>query len=290
MYLRNAVVIGVLFASLRYASAASDGEAFRTPKDAASNPVAAKADDTDAMLKILGPSAHDIVVSGDPVADKNARHRFVERAEQRLRIVSDPRETGKKVIEIGKDDWLLPIPLVQSGDKWRFDVDAGKGEILLRRIGDNELSAIEIMHGYVEAQHEYSDRAKGSGHTPQYAQRGYSTPGKHDGLYWESQGPNDESPAGEAIAKAMAQGYAAEVGQPLYGYHFRILTSQGPNAPGGAMSYIENGVMTKGFAMIAWPADYGSTGVMTFQGDRSGIVFQKDLGEETAAVAAKITA
>jgi hypothetical protein len=228
------------------------------------------------------------VITNDPVADENARKDFVEKANETMHVVSDPAEASRKILEVGAGNWPLPIPLVKTNGKWYFDVDQGEHEILLRRIGDNELTAMNVCQGFVEAQYTYAAENSGKTGHPQYARKFISSPGTHDGLYWKSDNPDDESPIGDLIARALAEGYT-DKSKPYHGYHFKVLTGQGPHAPGGAMSYLDDQVMTKGFAVLAWPSEYKVTGVMTFQVDRTGILFQKDLGEKTAAIAGAIT-
>jgi Protein of unknown function (DUF2950) len=291
--LRAAAVLAAA-AALRiaagYAGPQPRGESFRTPEDAAKALVAAaKADDVRGLLQILGPAARPILITGDPVADRTVRQKFAANAAERMRVVSDSKRPGWMVVEVGQSRWPTPIPLVRVNGAWRFDVDAGKHEILMRRIGDNELSAIEICRGYVEAQDEYADRERAAGKAPQFAQTFFSSPGRRDGLYWKSDDPEDQSPIAEIVAKAISEGYRT-TGTPYHGYYFRILKEQGPHAPGGAKSYVDNGAMSRGFALIAWPSDYGSTGVMTFLVDKTGIVYQRDLGPQTTAVASAMTA
>lgn len=260
------------------------GEAFHSPNEAAKAIVrAAKNDDVAALVKILGPSSEELVVTSDTVADRNARQTFARKAATRLDIVPDHSEPSRKYIEVGNDGWPLPIPLIEKENKWYFDVELGRNAIRIRRIGDNELTAINVLRGYVEAQYAYASRMH------QYAQKFFSTPGQRDGLYWESSDPNDECPVAQMVARAISEGYEEKT-EPFHGYRFRILTGQGSHARHGAMSYVDNGKMTKGFALIAWPAHYGSSGVMTFIVDRTGIVYQKDLGEDTQAAASNVTA
>jgi hypothetical protein len=267
------------------AIAASDGESFTSPDLAAKALLsAAESNDAASLLKILGPSAKDILTTSDPVADNRVRAAFTRKAKQRMLVVSDPYQPGQKILEIGNDKWPFPIPLVQTDGNWQFDVDQGKEAILLRRIGNNEIDAIDLCRGYVEAQNEYFEQDRTGKGVRQYAQQFISSPGQHDGLYWQSTDPKDQSPIAEMIAKAIAEGYTTR-NQPFHGYRFKILKGQGPQAPGGAMSYLENNAMTHGFALIAWPAEYRSTGVMTFLVDRAGIVYQKDLGAKTAQLA-----
>jgi hypothetical protein len=206
-----------------------------------------------------------------------------------MKLVPDPKEANAKTLLVGKDEWPLPIPIVKVKGQWYFDVEQGKQEILARRIGSNELDAIEVCRGYVEAQNDYAEEDRTGSGVLHYAQKIISSPGKHDGLYWPSTGENDESPIGAIVARAFAEGYTKKHA-PYHGYFFKILTSQGPHATGGAMSYLHNDLMTTGFALIAWPSDYRSTGVMTFVVDKAGIVYQKDLGPKTAEIAGAYTA
>jgi Protein of unknown function (DUF2950) len=279
--------VGAFLVTAGYAATpSSGGEGFNSPEEAAKAIVAAaKSQNVANVLKILGPSAREILVTGDPVADRNVRQQFAERAAEKMQVVSDPKHPGWKIIEVGNDNWPLPIPIVEANGQWRFDTDKGKHEILLRRIGNDELSAIEICRGYVEAQNEYAERDHTGGHGPRYAQKVASSPGQRDGLYWKSDDPNDESPIAEIFARATKEGYTKRT-EPYHGYFFKVLKGQGPHASGGAMSYLDNGAMTRGFALIAWPSNYGSTGVMTFLVDKTGIVYQKDLGPQTARIAA----
>ncbi len=273
-----------------YAGPQPRGESFRTPEAAAAAlAAAARANDVPGLLRILGPAARPILITNDPVSDRTVRRKFATKASERMSVVPDPNRPGYKVVEVGESRWPLPIPLTRGNGGWRFDVDAAKQEILLRRIGDNELSAIEISRGFVEAQNEYAGRAGAAGKAPQFAQKFFSSPGQRDGLYWKSDDQNDQSPVAEMVAKAISEGYRTK-GTPYHGYYFRILKEQGPHAPGGAMSYLDNGAMNRGFALVAWPSDYRSTGVMTFVVDKTGIVYQRDLGPQTADVAGAMTA
>jgi hypothetical protein len=243
------------------------------------------------LLKIFGAGGAKLVSSGDPVADDNARQRLASEYAASHRI--DYEGDSKAVLSIGKDDFPLPIPLVKNGSAWHFDTATGAQEILDRRIGRDEFNTIEVCHTYVEAQREYAALSlvgKGQG---EYAQKFRSSPGKHDGLYWEVENAADESPLGPLVASARAEGYGPNADgtpTPYQGYYFKILTRQGPNAPGGAKDYIVNGHMTGGFAMIAFPAKYGDSGVMTFIVDQTGVVFEKNLGPGTEAIARRIAA
>jgi hypothetical protein len=277
------VTIGTLHIGVGLAS--PEGESFSTPEQAARALVrAAERHDVAGALKILGPSAKELLTTSDPVADRRMRATFVKRAKEKMVVISDPDRPKQKLLELGNDRWPFPIPIVRSAGQWRFDVSQGKQQILLRRIGNGELTAIDVCRGYVEAQNEYFDRDWTGRGGRQYAQKVVSSTGQRDGLYWPSTDANDESPISEFVAKAIAEGYTKR-GQPYQGYYFKILKGQGPHASGGAMSYLEDGAMTRGFALIAWPSDYRSTGVMTFLVDRAGIVYQKDLGAKTAEIA-----
>jgi hypothetical protein len=242
------------------------------------------------LLKIFGVGGAKLISSGDPIADADAKQRLATEYKASHKI--DYEGADKAVLSIGKDDFPFPIPLVKEGSAWHFDTAAGEHEILDRRIGANELHTIEVCHAYVEAQREYAAmNPAGKGHG-EYAQQFHSSPGNHNGLYWEAANAADESPFGPLVANARAEGYgpnAAGTPTPYHGYYFKILTRQGPNAPGGAKDYIVNGRMTGGFAMIAFPAKYGDSGVMTFIVDQTGVVFERNLGPDTAAIARQIT-
>jgi hypothetical protein len=255
---------------------------------------AAIARDTNAIHAIFGPIGHELV-SPDVVQATEGFNLFVERLKEKAALVrlSDSRYE----LEIGTDGWPFPIPVVKSGDgKWFFDTAAGKEEILNRRIGANELGAIDVCHAYVDAQREYAGSDRKGDEVLEYAQNLMSTPDTHDGLYWPAKNPGDEiSPLGPLIAQARDEGYHRRTGllteeqTPYHGYYFRILTRQGAHAPGGKYNYIINGHMIGGFALIAWPAEWGNTGVMTFIVNQRGKVFQKDLGPKTASRAKAIT-
>ena len=249
---------------------------------------ALKANDVKAMLAILGPDARPLIVTGDPVADHQERERVVRDYEEAHSLAMSG-ET-KAVLQIGKDDWPMPIPLVKEDAGWRFDTHAGKEEILNRRIGRNELAAIEVCRAYVDAQREYYLRNPGRDALHQYAQKFLSTKGKRDGLYWTTKDGEEPSPFGPLIARAQGRGYVKAKdarGKPLpyYGYYYRILKSQGPDAPGGAYDYVVRGKMIGGFALVAYPANWGNSGVMTFIVNHDGVVYQKDLGPDTATIA-----
>jgi hypothetical protein len=278
-----AIVASVLFA-IPIAAATPEGRGFWSPDEAAKALIsAAKSDDVAALIDILGPASREILTTSDPVADAQIRRKFVERANAKIKLVPDPREPKAKTLVVGKEEWPLPIPIVQAHGKWYFDVEQGKQEILARRIGGDELDAIEVCRGYVEAQNDYAEVDRTGSGVPHYAEKIVSSPEKHDGLYWAND-RNGDSPIGAVVAKAFAEGYTKR-NEPYHGYYFKVLTAQGPHASGSAMSYLQDGLMTKGFALIAWPADYGSTGIMTFLIDKTGIVYQKDLGAKTSEIA-----
>jgi hypothetical protein len=281
---------GALLIGALGSAAIPGGRAFSSPEAAANALVsAAKANDVKGLIEILGPSSRDIVSTRDPVEDRNIRRQFAARATQKMRLVPTRGRPNERTLLAGNDKWPLPIPIVQREGKWYFDMARGRQEILNRRIGSNELDAIEVCRGYVEAQNDYGEKHQTDNGVPVYAQRVISSPGQHDGLYWAGESGMDESPIGKIIATAFAEGYTRR-GDPFHGYYFKVLTGQGPHAPGGEHSYLDNGVMTKGYAMIAWPANYGSTGIMTFFVDKTGIVYQKDLGPNTERIAAAYTA
>jgi hypothetical protein len=288
---RVLLLAGVLcaLAPLARAHAAAAKQTYPSADDAAAALVAAaKANDTRALLEILGPDAQAIVSSGDPVADRAARERFVASYEEAHQIV--PGANGEMVLQTGKDQWPLPIPLVKSGAGWRFDTAAGKQEILTRRIGRNELATIQSCLAYVDAQQEYYERNPQGGKLRQYAQHLASAKGKKDGLYWDTGEGEPESPLGPVFAAARRQGYALGTGKPspYHGYYFHVLKAQGPHAPGGAYDYVAHGEMIGGFALIAYPAEYGSSGIMTFLVNQDGVVYQKNLGPDTTKLAQAI--
>jgi hypothetical protein len=269
-------------------SAASAQQSFKTPEEAVEALAgAAKAHDRKGVLAVLGADAADIVSSGDDVADRADRDRVIEAYDAKRQVVMEGAD--KAVLVLGNQDWPFPIPLVRKDGSWRFDTAAGREEILFRRIGRNELAAIQTILAFVDAQQEYAE--KGIGGNGVYAQRIVSRPGTKDGLYWPAQSGEDESPLGDLAASAAAEGYRA--GQqriPYHGYYYKVLTRQGPNAPGGALDYVVRGKMIGGFALVAYPAQYGNSGVMTFLVNHQGTIYEKDLGEQTAGIASGMTA
>jgi hypothetical protein len=273
------------------ATPTSAQESFATPQQAVDALVDATRSGRLARLaRILGPGGASLIRSGDPVADRDARRHFVAAYDRRHAI--ELHGVAKAVLTVGRESWPMPIPLVRTASGWRFDTAAGRQEILDRRIGRNELAVIQVCRAYVEAQREYAALAAGSGGRTEYAQHFMSHAGRHDGLYWPTRPDEPQSPMGPLVAQARARGYTPgkDGGKPhpYYGYYFRILTGQGPHAPGGARSYLTDGRMTGGFALLAYPAEYGDSGIMTFMVSQNGIVFEKNLGPQTGESASKL--
>lgn len=271
------------------AVAATPQRVFATPEAAATALVQAlRAHDRAAVLAILGQSASPWLSSGDPVADRAAREGFVQRYEEKSRVAVAP--DSKAQLLIGADDWPFAFPLVKGKAGWRFDTEAGKTELLARRIGGNELAVVNVLLAIVDAQREYASADRDGSGLRQYAMKISSTEGKRDGLYWKTADGEPDSPLGPLVTRAAAEGYKGSQGQqPYHGYLFRLLKSQGPHAKGGAMDYVVRGRMIGGFAAIAYPAKYGNSGVMTFIVNHDGVVYERDLGKDTAARVASIT-
>jgi hypothetical protein len=273
------------------AASAAEPRHFASPEAAVDALVAAvRVDDRTTLLAIMGADAEPILSSGDAVQDSSVRARFIEMYDQRHRFETIAKTT---ILEIGDSDWPFPIPLRHEAKGWRFDTAAGKREILLRRVGGNELWTIQTMLAYVDAQEDYAELQSATGPVF-FAQRIVSTPGTHDGLYWPTQAGEEPSPLGPLVAAAHAEGYRARAdgaaGQtPYHGYLYRVLTRQGPSASGGSVDYVVDGKMIGGFALVATPARYGDSGVMTFMVSHHGVVYQKDLGPKTETLAAQIT-
>jgi len=262
---------------------------FDSPDKAADALVAAaKAGDTSQILNILGPGGSDIIDSGDPVADKNRRDDFIEAYDAKHSITPDSDNPEQMILVIGDNDWPLPIPIVKAGTAWRFDSIAGRQEILYRRVGENELDAIQVALAYVDAQREYANADPEGKGTHAYATKLMSSAGKKDGLYWPTEEGQPQSPLGDAVAEAQSQGYAPGSGAPFHGYYYKILTRQGAAATEGEEDYIVHGKMIGGFGLVAYPAQYGNSGVMTFIVNYEGKVLQKDLGPGTPVLAPRI--
>ncbi|HMN47251.1 MAG TPA: DUF2950 domain-containing protein [Povalibacter sp.] len=269
-------------------AATTTATTFATPEAAIDALVAAvEGNDVAALKEILGPGIDELLSSGDEVEDRAEREAFIARyREQHMLVAGGP---DRLVLQVGADHWPLPIPLVRGNDGWHLDGEAGADEIVVRRIGANELHTIDVMRGFVEAQEDYAAVAHDGGNTGVYAQKLRSDAGKQDGLYWEAGTGAAESPAGPALAAATSEGYNAAKGEPYHGYLYRILLSQGAAANGGAKDYVVDGKLTGGYALLGWPADYGASGIMTFIVNQDGVVWQRDLGEDTAKAVADIT-
>src|SRR5436189_5602770 len=255
---------------------------FDTPKQAADAliEVAGNFDITTAK-EILGPDSDDIVTSEDPVMDKNRAQASAAKAKEKSSTQIDKGDPNRAILLVGNDDFPLPIPIVKRKGKWSFDTKVGREEILNRRIGANELNAIDICRGFDEAQHEYAQEKHDDSKVNQYAQRVLSTPGKHDGLAWQNADGTWGGPVGEEVAKALEEGYKAARGTPYHGYYFKVLKGQGPSAPMGEMDFMVGGAMIGGFALAAAPAEYRVTGVQTFIVGPDGVVYEKNLGPDT---------
>lgn len=276
-----------LLLSVRLAAGADTPQAtFESPRQALHALAAAvKTNDTGKVLSVLGPDAKDIVSTGDPVADKQGRQRFLDAYNRHKSLML--QSNGSVVVHLGAENWPFPIPIVKEGTKWHFDTTVGQQEVLNRRIGADELNAIKVCQAYVEAQREYYSEVRGEEGVVEYASKIVSDTGKHNGLYWKVAVGEPISPVGPLIATAEAEGYqpGKKTGHGYHGYRFRILSAQGANAPGGAYSYVINGHMVAGYAMVAYPIEYGKTGEMTYVVNHNGVIYQKDLGEKSEEIA-----
>jgi hypothetical protein len=284
------VIAGLALAVGVYAAEPTQ-QSFASSDDAAAALVAAaRSHDTVALRTVLGPGSAPLVSSGDRHADEAAMRRFVDAYDAKHALVPDGPD--RMVLEAGSNDWQLPIPIVQREGRWYFDAREGAQEIIDRRIGRNEIAAIRVCLVYVDAQTDFFDRMEQETGSGAYAQRLVSAQGRHDGLYWSAADGQDDSPLQPLVSQAQEEGYPGQMLNrslaPYQGYFFRILNSQGAEAPGGAKNYVQNGRMTGGFALIAWPARYASSGIMSFIVNQDGVVFQKDLGPDTARLAANI--
>ena len=283
--LHRAILPGIVALAL-FGSPSRAQESYKSPEDAAAALAAAVKAGPKDIMKVLGRAAEDIVSSGDEVADADIRQRFTSMFDQKHSIKAEGNKTA--TLMLGPDDFPFPIPLVNTRNGWEFDTDEGRIEVLRRRIGRNELDAIQTVLAYVDAQNEYADKDRGEG-VGVYAQRIVSSPGKKDGLFWRDD--SDPSPLGTLAAEASREGYETGDGRPApyHGYYFHILKGQGRDTPGGALNYVVKGKMIGGFALIAWPAEYGNSGVMTFLVNHAGTVYQKDLGKRTEFIAERTT-
>jgi hypothetical protein len=285
-YRISIILIAMVIIALAFTgspAAAVEPKVFPAGEDAVNEFIKAlRENNNEELLAIFGSDANDLVSSGDEVADKQGRQMLIKAYDEQNSIAP---EGDKLVLIVGKNAWPFPIPLIKQEGQWVFDTNSGKEEILNRRIGQNELNTIQVMLAIVDAEREYAMKSRDSNGLLEYAQKFKSDPGKKNGLYWETKEGEEPSPLGLFAAKAKEEGYfekeSSEGPQPYHGYFYRILTAQGPNAPGGAFDYIVNGKMIGGFAAISYPAEYGNSGVMTFIVNHEGVVYQKDLGEDT---------
>lgn len=287
-----ALLLGIFFVSS--AAWSAQEQRFASSDDAVKALTAAGRDkDTNALAAIFGPATSHLV-SADPVQASNGLANFSRRIAEK--VVAVPKSDSKIELDLGYDAWPFPIPLVKRDAEWFFDTAAGQEEILNRRIGRNELDTIRVCQAYVEAQREYASVDRQGDGVIQYAQHLRSTPGAHDGLYWHAAPGEEASPLGPLIAEAKSEGYThdtkimTEVQNPYHGYYFKVLTRQGRHAAGGKFDYVINGHMVAGFALVAWPAEWGNSGVMTFIVNRAGKVYEANLGRKTASIALKMTA
>lgn len=283
LFLRTALVMFATGLTLR------SQQTFSTPQAAAQALVDAAAhDDSAAMLKLFGPGGKDIVQSGDAADDKTAREQFAAHAREKLQVEADHDNPNRATIIVGNQDWPLPVPLIRKNGQWSFDAASGRVEILARRIGRHELAAIDVCRAYVEAQMEYASRDRDANGMLEYAQHIISSPGKKDGLYYEGEAETLVPKSFADAAAVLMQG-KGKTPVPYHGYFFHILKAQGPDAQGGAMDYVVKGVMMGGFALVAWPAEYGVSGIQTLIVNHQGVVYEKDLGPQTAALARQMT-
>ena len=284
-----AVLVALAGFAASVQAAETKQKTFKSPESAVKAMVdASKAGDVKALEALLGPGSMDLISSGDDVDDARGRDLFVKAYGEAHRLAKDG--ANKRILYIGKDDWPMPVPIVKAGNRWRFQTEEGRKEILSRRIGENELAAIQTCLAIVDAQKEYAVLDRDTDKLLEYAQKFASEQGAKDGLYWETAPGEPLSPLGPLVASATAEGYGnAQQLSPYHGYFFRILTAQGENANGGAYSYIVNGNMIGGFAVVAYPALYRSSGVKTFIVNHEGVVHEKDLGQETAKLAMEMT-
>ena len=278
-----AILFGLVIATGCAKQSVDDGT-FKTPEDAVSALVTAlQKDDVAGLQALLGPGSEELLNSGDAVQDASDRAAFLAAYESKHALTDDGAD--RKILVTGQDDWPMPIPIVKRDGGWQFDGEAGIDEMIYRRVGGNELGAIDVCRGFVNAQLEYASEGRDGDPAGIYALKLVSDAGLHNGLYWSTEEGEPPSPAGPFVAAAAAEGYRRAEGDeraPYHGYYYRMLYAQGENANGGARDYFKDGLLTEGFALVAWPADYGSSGVQTFIVNQDGIVFQKDLGEDTA--------
>lgn len=266
-------------------SAVTAPKTFATPQQAADALIASATNyDVDSLLQIFGPEGKDFVSSADPVRDKAYAQAFVAKAREQNVVTLDAKNRSRAILTVGNDDWPFPVPIVSKAGKWYFDAKQGHDEILYRRIGANELDAIQICRGFVEAQKEYASEIHDNSGVNQYAQQIISSPGKHDGLYWKNEDGTSGGPVAEPVARAIEEGYSANDQSGYHGYYFKVLRGQGPAAQLGQLDYVINGAMIGGFALVAVPVQYRVTGVKTFMVSYDGVVYEKDFGPESLSV------
>lgn len=285
-----ALMIIVLSFPLQSYAAQARQKSFASPEEAVAALInALKADNMKELTSIFGPASKEVLSSGDTVEDRAGRERFLKAYETKNTLIKDGDD--KAFLQIGAEEWPFPVPIIKKGGKWSFNTKEGKEELINRRVGRNELDTIQVCLAYVDAQREYVSKDRDGNGIVEYAQKFISSPGKKDGLYWEAKEGEDESPFGDLIAMATREGYKKKSDKPIpyKGYFFKILKGQSKNAPGGAYDYLLKGKMIGGFAMVAYPAQYGVSGVMTFVVNHEGIVYQKDLGKDTAKIAQAIS-
>ena len=268
---------------------AAPQQSFGSPQQAADALIKAAEDyNVPALMSIFGPDAKDIVSSADPVHDKSNIEAFAAKARLKNTVAIDPAKQTIALLSVGYDDWPLPVPIVKRNGKWLFATKAGRSEILRRRIGANELDAIQVCRGFVDAQREYASEIHDGSGLNQYAQKIISTPGKHDGLFWRNSDGTPGGPISETVARAIEEGYSVDKRSAFHGYYFKVLKGQGPAAPLGKIDYVIEGVMIGGFGLLAVPAEYGVTGIKSFIVSNDGIVYEKDLGPNSIEVGKKI--
>jgi hypothetical protein len=273
-----AASLAALQSSTKAPSLGPAAKTFSTPRQAADALInAAEKFDEPALAEIFGAHGQDIYLTGEYPQDRQRALDFAAQAHEKESVSVYPKTGNRAFLLVGNDDWPFPVPIVKQGDKWSFDANAGRQELLHRRVGSNELDAIDICRGYVEAQYDYAFQKRDGYDVNQYAQRIVSTPGKQDGLAWQNPDGSWSGPIGEKIAHAIEQGYSTSA-QPYHGYFFKILKGQGPAAPLGEMDYVVRGVMIGGFALVAAPAEYGVSGVKSFIVSQDGVVYEKDFG------------
>lgn len=284
---RTLTCVALLAGFATLAAQTTGPKTFGTPEEGKDALIRSAVKGLDAVRELMGPGSGEILRTGDPVEDKNLVDRFNKRVTEKATLQPDEMHPDRQTLIVGEEASPFPIPLVRKNGRWYFDIQEGKAEIRRRIIGANELDAMEVCRGYVEAQQTYAEADRDGNGVLEYAQKIASTPGKKDGLYW----PGDDSPISEGVAKAIAQGYGAPGGTPkgYHGYFAKILLAQGPDAADGAEDFVAHGLMIGGFALVSWPVEYGVSGIMTFIVNQDGVVYEKDLGPQTGVLAKAMT-